>query len=153
MAYKTSVLMQLGEWFKQLRASRIAEAELEACPAGEVRRTMQELGLSGSDLRPLCCSHPGPSALMPQRLREVGIDPDYLKAAHRAAYQDMERVCATCQDWRACAHDLDKGDVQTGMDTYCLNAPTIDALCLEQTGGPETAKCQCVTQPSPRREN
>jgi hypothetical protein len=90
---------------------------------------------------------------MPQRLREVGIDPDYLKAANRAAYQDMQRVCATCQDWQTCAHDLDKGDVQTGMDTYCLNAPTIDALCLEHTGRSETAKCQCAIRHSPQQEH
>jgi hypothetical protein len=32
-----------------------------------------------------------------------------------------------------CARDLANGDVQAGMGGYCLNAPAIDALTVDQS--------------------
>jgi hypothetical protein len=69
---------------------------------------------------------------MPKRLRELGLDPAFFKYARTATYRDMERVCGTCKAWRRCARDLAKGDVQTGMRSYCLNALTIDALTIDR---------------------
>jgi hypothetical protein len=40
-------------------------------------------------------------------------------------------VCATCKSSRQCARDLARGDAQTGMETYCLNAPTVDSLIVD----------------------
>ena len=73
-----------------------------------------------------------PSELMPRRLEQLGLDPAYLKHARGAIYRDLERVCASCKAWRRCAHDLANGNVQTGMGSYCLNAPTIDALTVDR---------------------
>jgi hypothetical protein len=70
---------------------------------------------------------------MPQRLERLGLDPGYLKAAETSTYRDMERVCASCRAWRRCARDMARGDVEAGMRSYCLNAPTIDALMVERT--------------------
>jgi len=69
---------------------------------------------------------------MPKRLQELGLDPAFVKYARRATYRDMERVCSTCKAWRRCGRDLAKGDVQAGMGSYCLNAPTIDALTIDR---------------------
>jgi hypothetical protein len=52
--------------------------------------------------------------------------------AEPATYRDLERVCAMCKSSRRCAENLPKGDVQTGMDNYCLNAFTIDSLLVER---------------------
>jgi hypothetical protein len=68
---------------------------------------------------------------MPARLRALGIDPAFVKHARTAAYRDLERVCTTCKSSRQCARDLARGDAQTGMDSYCLNAPTIDSLTID----------------------
>ena len=68
---------------------------------------------------------------MPKRLKALGLDPAFFKCARTATYRDMERVCGTCKSWRRCARDLAKGDVQAGMQGYCLNAPTIDALTID----------------------
>jgi hypothetical protein len=105
---------------------------LAACPASELRRIAQDVGVNERDLRDLHCSHPGPAELMPERLRELGLDPAYVEQALPATYRDLQRVCAACKAWRRCSHDLDSNDVQAGMDGYCLNASTIDALTVDR---------------------
>jgi hypothetical protein len=92
---------------------------LEACPPTELH-------------------YPGPTQLMPRRLQQLGLDPDYVKVAQTATYQDLERVCAVCNAWRRCARDLAFGDVQAGMRCYCLNSATIDALTVDRL--PELAR-------------
>jgi hypothetical protein len=105
--------------------------ELDAFSPTERRHLADDVGLSGTDLRRFNCTHEGPTELMPARLRELGIDPAFVKYARTATYRDLERVCATCNSWRRCARDLAKGDPQTGMESYCLNAPTIDSLIVD----------------------
>ena len=107
-----------------------SRAELAACSPSELHRIAQDVGLTDSELRALACSHPGPSELMPRRLKQRGLDPAYVKNVLTATYRDLERVCATCKAWRRCRAGLAKGDVETGMTGYCLNVPTIDALVL-----------------------
>jgi hypothetical protein len=97
----------------------------------ERRHLAEDVGLSGTDLRRFNCTHNGPTELLPARLRELGIDPEFVKHARTATYRDLERVCATCKSSRQCANDLARGEVQAGMYSYCLNAPTIDALIVD----------------------
>lgn len=106
-------------------------SELDAFSPAERRHLADDVGLSGTDLRRFKCTHGGPIELMPARLRALGIDPGFVKYARTATYRDLERVCATCKSWRRCASDLAKGDAQAGMDSYCLNAPTIDSLIVD----------------------
>jgi hypothetical protein len=108
-------------------------AALAACPPSELYRVAQDVGLSETDLRSLSCSHPGPGELMPWRLRQLGLDPAYVRLARPETYRDLERVCAACKAWRRCARDLGNGDVQAGMRGYCLNVTTIDALTVDRT--------------------
>jgi hypothetical protein len=42
------------------------------------------------------------------------------------------RRTATCKWARRCERDLARGDAQTGMDSYCLNAATMDALIVSR---------------------
>jgi hypothetical protein len=93
-------------------------------------RLSEEVGLAGTDLRQFRCAHDGPVTLMPKRLRALGIDPGYVKYGLPATYRDLERVCATCKSPHRCARDLARGDAQAGMEGYCLNAATIDALIV-----------------------
>ena len=127
-----AALSRLRSRLERVLDNRRSRAELEACPPSERHRIAQDVGLSDADLQSLNCSHPGPSELMPRRLEQLGLDPAYMKHARTAAYRDLERVCATCKAWRRCARDLSRGDVQVGMGSYCLNAPTIDALIVDR---------------------
>ena len=112
-------------------SARRAMAELAACPRQELHRTAPDVGLSETDLRPLICCHPGPSELLPQRLAQLGLDPEFVRRAEPAMYEDLTRICALCAAWRRCRHDLARGDVQAGMGDYCPNTPAIDALTVE----------------------
>jgi hypothetical protein len=113
-----------------LRDRKLRE-KLYGCPDGEFRRIMQDIGLSVRDLRVLEYCHPGPEELMPRRLEQLRLDPAYVRFFRTSTYQDMQRVCASCKAWRRCARDLARGDVQSGLQSYCLNAPTIDVLLVE----------------------
>jgi hypothetical protein len=128
----SSVLARLHSKWQCVLRKRRSMAELATCPPSELHRIAQDLGLSVSDVRSLTCSHPGPSELMPRRLEQLGLDPAFFECARMATYRDMERVCGTCSAWRRCASDLAKGDVEAGMSSYCLNAPTIDALTVDR---------------------
>jgi hypothetical protein len=101
-----------------------------ACPPGELQRIARDVGVSVGDLRIIAAGHAGPSKLLPRRLALLGLDPAYVKSALTATYRDMEMTCAMCTAWRRCARDLAKGDMQVGMDSYCLASPTIDALTV-----------------------
>ena len=129
-----AALSRLRHRLQRALDDRRSRAELHACPPSELHRIAQDVGLSDADLQSLSSSHPGPSELMPRRLEQLGLDPAYLKHARGAIYRDLERVCASCKAWRRCARDLASGDVQAGMRSYCLNAPTIDALMVERPG-------------------
>lgn len=126
-----SMVARLRDTWQRLRDNHAALAELAACPPGELRRVAREVGTGDGDHRSLACAHPGPGDLMPRRLEQLGLDPAFLRVERTAAYRDMERVCGTCREWRRCARDLAKGDVETGMGSYCLNAATIDALTVD----------------------
>ena len=128
---------KLSKRLRRLLHNRRSMAELQACPESELHRIAQDIGLSVRDLSSLTCSHPGPSELMPQRLAWLRLDPAYVKLARTATYQDLQRVCASCKAWRRCARDLANGDVEAGMRSYCLNAPTIDALVVDRPGMPK----------------
>jgi hypothetical protein len=111
--------------------------ELQVCSEYDLHQIARDVGLSDRDLLRLAGSNQGPSELMPQRLEQLYLDPAYVKLAHPAAFRDLERVCSCCTAPERCARDLANGDVEAGMRDYCLNAPTIDALIVEQAGGPK----------------
>jgi hypothetical protein len=107
-----------------------ARSELAGCSAGELGRIAADVGLSGEELRRLRLRDFGPSELLPRRLQLLGVDPEFTRRAAPAAFRDLNRVCASCRATRRCARDLARGDVQAGMDAYCSNGPTIDALTV-----------------------
>ena len=128
--HASDFLTRLRQTWRRALSKRRAINELAACPPGELRRIASDVGLSGDDLSRLCRGHNGPSELLPQRLQLLGIDPEFVRHAAPTTFRDLSRVCATCKSSRRCARDLARGDVQAGMDAYCLNGPTIDALMV-----------------------
>ena len=128
----STIFARLHNRWRRALHQRRSMAELAACPPSELHRIARDVGLSDRDLRSLTCSHPGPTELMPNRIQALGLDLAFVKSARTPTYRDMERVCGTCKAWRRCARDLAKGDVQSGMQNYCLNAPTIDTLTIDR---------------------
>jgi hypothetical protein len=128
--HASDFLTRLRQAWRRALSKRQAVNELAACPPGELRRIASDVGLSGDDLRQLCPSHNGPSGLLPQRLQLLGVDPEFVRHAAPTTFRDLARVCTSCKASRRCARDLARGAVQAGMDAYCLNGPTIDALVV-----------------------
>jgi hypothetical protein len=137
-----AALTSLRDKWRRMVRKRRSLVELAVCPPSELRRIAQDVGVSVSDLRIIAAAHPGPSELLPLRLELLGLDPGYVRSAQTAIYRDMERTCAMCPAWKRCARDLAKGDVQAGMDSYCLCSPTIDALAVDETGLPPAMTCE-----------
>ena len=130
-----SLISLRDKWRRMLRKRR-SLVELAACPPSELQRIAQDVGVSVSDLRIIAAAHPGPSELLPLRLELLGLDPGYVRSAQTATYRDLERTCAMCTAQRRCARDLANGDVQAGMDSYCLCSQIIDALAVDRASLP-----------------
>lgn len=120
-----------ASWHRSMSRRR-AVKELANCPPSEFRRFALDAGLSDDDLRQLCSR--GPSDLLSQRLQLLRLDPEYVRHAAPRTHRDLVRICAYCRSARRCARDLARGDVQAGMDTYCPNGATIDALTASADG-------------------
>ena len=120
-------------WQRSMNRRR-AINELAASPPSEIRRLACDVGLSSDDLRLLCRNDFGPSELLPRRLELAGIDPEAVRHTEPTTLRDLARVCASCQASRRCARDLARGDAPAGMDAYCLNSATIDALTASCNG-------------------
>jgi hypothetical protein len=116
-------------WRYYLRRWRTLD-ELAACPASELRRIAADVGVSGEELYRLSRNPAGPGELLPQRLELLGIDAEYVRREMPTTFRDLARVCATCQSSRRCRRDLARGDVQVGLESYCLNGRTIDQLTV-----------------------
>ena len=134
--------IRLRDNWQRLRRRRRSLAELAACQPSELNRIARDVGVSVSDLRIIAAAHPGPGELLPPRLQLLGLDADYIGCALTATHRDLERTCAMCTAWRRCARDLAKGDVQAGMDSYCLCSPTIDALTVDRASLPPAMTCE-----------
>jgi len=102
---------------------------LSICPENELRATAQNFGSSDEDF---VDPRIGPAELMPERLKQLGLDPAYIKYERPTTYRELERVCAACKSWRRCLLDLSSNNVQAGMEGYCLNASTIDTLTVDE---------------------
>ena len=116
-------------WHREVVKCR-AMNESEVCLPSDMA---SEVGLAAPSCTPIC-SHRGPSELLPERLRLLGVDPEYVRHAAPTMFGELARVCASCKDSPRCARDLGLGNAQAGMDDYCLNGRTIDALTLRETG-------------------
>lgn len=100
----------------------------------ETERLLRDVGLSMSDMPALTKPHAGPTVLLPQRLGFAGIDVRYLEQADPITLKDLQRSCLRCTSWRSCARDMARGDVQSGLNSYCLNSVLIDRLLLDRHG-------------------
>ena len=139
MTRASKAISRLRNYWQRGVNARRGMAELAACPSAELHRIAADVGLTSTDLKRLVCGHPGPSELLPQRLEQLGLDPEFVRRAQPATYRDLARVCASCTDWRRCQKDLARGNVQAGIGDYCLNTHTIDALTVESRAGAPAA--------------
>jgi hypothetical protein len=140
-ALSAEALASLRYKWRRMVRKRKSLVELAARPPCELQRIAQDVGVSIGELRTIAASHPGPRELLPLRLQILGLDPGYVRSALTTAYRGLERACAACPAWRRCAGDLARGDVQSGMDDYCICGATLDALAVDGAGAVTWEPC------------
>lgn len=129
--FSEQLRVRLALWRRAIREAR----EFGKLDPAETNRILQDIGMSMSDMPALTRPRAGSDVLLPQRLRQVGLDPTYLEQADAATLRDMQRTCARCNSWRRCARDLARDNPQSGLDDYCPNSDTIDRLLLARRDG------------------
>jgi len=120
---KCSFCRHVGKCCNWLEGSDTRTTPADFCPNAEFFRSCAEHSSAVADVS-------AEGVLMPRRLQQLGLDPGYAKVCCTSTYQDLERVCASCTSRRLCARDLARGDVESGMRSYCPNRATIDALVV-----------------------
>jgi len=119
---------RLRNWVESWRHRHRSVRELARLDRDVVDEVAHDLGLGVAELNMLAGGHDGPSTLMPSRLEQLGLDVDGVRMCDPEVFRDLERVCAHCKSVRRCRRDLARKDVEAGMQDYCLNAATLDAL-------------------------
>jgi hypothetical protein len=111
-------------------------ASLERDPeAIEIDRIRRDIDATLCDMPLITRPDAGPSTLLPERMRLLGLDQAYVEAAQNLTFQKLRETCGACDSWRRCARDLARGDVAVGMERYCENAEQLDALLVERLKG------------------
>lgn len=70
--------------------------------------------------------------LMPLRIQEHGLDPDYVAVVEPDIYKALEETCAHCGSKRQCARDLSKADADNNLNAYCANTEALDRLLVRK---------------------
>jgi hypothetical protein len=111
-------------------------ASLERDPeAIEIDRIRRDIDAILRDMPLITRPNAGPSTLLPERIRLLGLDLAYVETAQNVTFQKLQETCSACDSWRRCARDLALGDVAVGMERYCENAELLDALLIERLKG------------------
>ena len=130
---KTSMVQRLHNMRRCVRALLAGTKSVNLqrdSDAIEVNRIRNDLDANICDMSLITRLNAGPSVLLPERLRLLGLDQVYLENAQNAALQNLREVCRACDSWRRCARDLARGDATVGMERYCDNAASLDALLV-----------------------
>ena len=113
-----------------------SSGRLERDPeAIEIDRIRRDIDATLCDMPLITRPNAGPSTLLPERLRLLGLDQAYVEVAQNVTFQNLQETCGACDSWRRCARDLARGDVAVGMERYCDNAALLDALLVERLKG------------------
>ncbi len=120
-----NIIETLKDSWSRYRRRRIRMEELRALNCGDMRRLMQDTGLSFSELVALAKSEGDSAKLLYRRLDTIGID---AKQIDMAVLRDMQRCCTECDSKALCEHELDDQPKAATWPSYCPNKLTLEAL-------------------------
>ncbi len=121
---KVGMFGRIAERWRDFRAGL---DELQNCGT-EVGHIAQDVGLSASDLYTIAAKRPGAADQLKLRLEALDMDRAALLHGDPLAARDLERVCTLCGEKRRCERDLARDPGDPIWQTYCSNAPTLQAL-------------------------
>lgn len=138
---RNAVTTQLWDWVQLTVASWRERSQLrrelnDLNQRGELSRTLQDAGLTSSDVTRLMRAHPRTPQQLAQMMRHLGIDRSALlsQLSTVETLRAMEWQCGECTNWRKCHAWLASGHAQGSYRAFCPNAVALDALrCSEGT--------------------
>jgi hypothetical protein len=118
------ITRQVRNWL----SSFSRRAELDRLDKFELSRIAGDARASIGELYELSSRGPEAAALLPRRMRALGVDEAALAHDEPGTLHDMQRLCSLCNSRRRCERDLDSDPGSAGWQTYCPNAGTFRAL-------------------------
>jgi hypothetical protein len=118
----------MRRWWRDWRGARSGAAELECCGACEVERLARDLGMSAAELRKIAGRGPESGDLLLNRMAALDLDRNEIAATEPRVFQDLQRVCALCENHRRCARDLARDSSDQAWEDYCPNVATLKVL-------------------------
>jgi uncharacterized protein YjiS (DUF1127 family) len=125
----------LAHQWKDWQRRRRAIAEMARCTSGEREHLARDIGVSDADFCVLARKPADASALLTQRLDQLQLKPDDIRAVEPLVLRDLQRVCSLCASKRKCRHDFATRPWSRAWKGYCPNAVTLDALLAERSRG------------------
>lgn len=120
-----NIMKAVAERWSKYRRQRARINELRALDCGDMRRLMQDTGLSFSDLVALAKADGDAAELLYRRMRKMGL---YAKHIDISIMRDMQRCCSLCDSKELCAHELEDKPKAATWPSYCPNKQTLEAL-------------------------
>ena len=111
-------------WFQGSRCAQWA-VDQESIQLAEFTRNIET---SLADLTLMTRGNAGPSALLPERMRLLGLTLCSIDKSQTDKLSALQATCSTCSSWRRCARDLARGDAAFGMEFYCPNSAALVEL-------------------------
>lgn len=102
--------------------------DLQACGEKEVERMARDAGLSAGEFRALASLGPNAPDLLERRMTVLDLDLVEVSAFEPQTFQDLQRVCSSCESHRRCLRDLARNPSNSAWKDYCPNAVTLMAL-------------------------
>lgn len=120
-----NIIKSLSEVWSKYQRRRARVAELRAIDSADMRRLMQDTGLTFCELIKLAKTEGEASKLLHRRMETIGLDSSKIDVA---VLRDMQRCCSECDNKELCAHELEDKPKMAAWPTYCPNQQTLEAL-------------------------
>jgi hypothetical protein len=107
--------------------------EFGKCGPDEVKRMVEQIGVTPGQLQKLANNGPGNADLLKKMLVALHVDPKVLADMDPLILRELRWLCITCSDKERCKHELAQGTAAEHLREFCPNAVSLDELLAEET--------------------
>ena len=118
-------MQTLAEGWSKYRQRRARINELRDLDCGDMRRLIQDTGLSFAELVALAKTEGDAAELLYRRMNTMGLDAEQIDVT---ILRDMQRCCSLCGSKELCTHELEDQPKAATWPSYCPNKQTLEAL-------------------------